>query len=85
MCDVHLIEQGREEVRLSLANFKVCSHCDHPVVGRAVRLWGVLDDKSPGTYEFFYHPDCVVDMEFDRDEIAKNDGCFSYGTPARKV
>lgn len=76
MCDVHLIESGRE----SIAHWSgSCSYCCNPINGPAAIVRGTLDDGSPGIVELHYHPDCLDGFEY--EGIDDNDGCFSYGTP----
>lgn len=78
MCDVHLIEMGRER-RKALTH--PCCYCGKAINGEGVYVWGRLDDGSPGLHGFTYHEDCVELMKYDTDDIDENDGCFSYGTP----
>lgn len=78
MCDVRLLETARQALPFLSAR---CSYCEQQIEGRGVLVKGVLDDGSPGELQFAYHDDCVVDMEFDFEEIEANEGCFSYGAP----
>ena len=77
MCDVHLVETSRRR----LAHWRgPCSFCERKVDGAADVVVGHLDDGSPGTLEFHYHPDCLDVIEY--DDVDENDGCFSYGVPS---
>lgn len=78
MCDVHLIEQGREVRNLSAYR---CCYCGEPIPGQGTWVWGTLDDGTPGVFSFAYHTDCAEDMEWDAEAIEEGDGCFSYGSP----
>lgn len=82
MCEVHLIESKRERCESICA---ACAYCEASISGPGIRVEGCLDDGSPGILEFFYHEDCALFMEYDQDEIAENDGCFSYGSPSRVI
>jgi hypothetical protein len=76
MCDVHLIETERRH----LAHWQgLCSFCEDQINGPCDEVVGELDDGSPGSHHFHYHPDCLDGIEY--DGVEENDGCFSYGRP----
>lgn len=77
MCDVHLVETSRQTCHAKAGT--ACCYYGAKLAGEAVAIEVHLDDGSPGLHRFVYHEDCAWDMEHDLDEIAENDGCFSYG------
>lgn len=81
MCDVHFVPTSRSTGTCS--GTLLCSLCGGRIDGGVVVLEGQLDDGSTTDYKFVYHADCEEGMYDDLDTIDANDGCFTFGTPAR--
>lgn len=76
MCDVHLIPQ-KTETFIDIESRFECSFCEQMIFQCGIRVFGILDDGSPGTYIFYYHEQCHEDMQFETDET----GCLNFGYP----
>ena len=83
MCDVHFIPESRDVGPLE--GVSLCSLCSEQLGDVVVYLHGRMDNGDPAKYRFAYHPDCEEGMYDDLDAIEANEGCFTFGTPAREL